>query len=75
VTVRVRCPRCTSGHVAVTLVAWPIPGGARRSAWLDEPATCSAGCALPPSEVERLLQRVYREWPVQLPLLGGAALS
>jgi hypothetical protein len=73
VTVTSPRPRCPSGVVAVELQAWTAEGRRRRSAWADEPLRCSRGCALTPSQVERVLVAVYEAPARQLPLFQEAA--
>jgi hypothetical protein len=65
VTVRaLPCPRCAHGVVRVTVATWPdarAPGGARRSAWADEPVCCSGGCALGTDALVPLLRGAHKE--------------
>ena len=62
--VRAACPRCATGRVAVQTSTWPQG----RSVWLDEPASCTHGCALAAEDVRRLLLAIFRDQAAQLPL-------
>ena len=56
--VRAPCPWCLGGLVVVERTSWDTPLGQRGGCWVDEPVQCSAGCALHPEDVQRLLLRV-----------------
>ena len=53
------CPRCASGVVRVAVLTWDTPAGRGKSVYADEPLSCSRGCVLSPSQVERVLTAVY----------------
>jgi hypothetical protein len=73
VSVPVPCPRCATGLVRLGSSSWVGSSGPGRCLWLDEPARCSAGCALTWLDVQRLLVRAYRAPARQLPLFEEAA--
>ena len=60
-TVPVACLRCRLGVVLVERASWDTPLGRRGGCWVDDPVRCSAGCALHPEDVQRLLLRVLEQ--------------
>lgn len=59
---RVPCPGCAAGTVAVHRTTWTDGAHDRRafakSTWADEPCACSRGCRIPSPTLFRLLRAV-----------------